>query len=168
MSTSYSTSYSTSLTTSVTSSVTTTSGGGGGCVLYNSTILTYNGPKKVSELKVGDLLVTFDPASNKTKIVRVTYISKSKVGMIMLINNKIGVTLNDQPLFVKNSTYTGWVMHPSALRVGWYLYEPIEKKWVKIENISYRYGEFEVYDIVTNGPNTFIVENVLADANLIK
>jgi hypothetical protein len=82
---------------------------------------------------------------------------------------KIGVTPFDQPLFIKNSTYTGWIFHPSALKVGWYLYSPLENnKWIRINNISYRYGEFEVYDIVTNGPNTFIVENVLADAYLIK
>jgi len=150
------------VTVSTTSSSTTVVSG---CVLYNDTIRTYNGTKKASELRIGELLLTFNPNSNTTEIARVTYISKSKVGAIMLINNEIGVTLLDQPLFIKNSTYTGWVMHPSALKVGWYLYAPVEKKWIKIENISYRYGEFEVYDIVTSGPNTFLVENVLADAS---
>ena len=97
------------------------------------------------------------------EVSRVTSISYSYTDVIEYINGKLGVTLTDQPLYIRNSTYTGWIKNPDEIKIGWYMYNPVNNTWIMVQNISYKVGVFKVYDIVTSKSNTFIVDNSLTD-----
>ncbi len=127
----------------------------------------YNGQSvPVSSLSVGDYVLGYDVLTGKTQAVRVSLITETSTSEIELINGKIGVTPYDQPMYVSNSTYTGWISNPSSIRVGWYLFEPATDSWVAVHNISYSTGSFMVYNVYTNATNTYVVGGVLVDTKV--
>ncbi len=97
---------------------------------------------------------------------RITYITESYSQFLEMINGKIGVTPSDQPMYVRNGTYTGWVKNPSVIKPGWSIYDPYNMSWVSVRNVTYLTGAYPVYNIYTNGTNDYIVNGALTDLKI--
>ncbi|MEM4839516.1 MAG: hypothetical protein QXX90_02305 [Candidatus Micrarchaeaceae archaeon] len=142
-------------------------GHGGGCILGNDTITLYNGLYiNASSLKVGEYIKSFNTINGTENIQRVTAITESNTSVIEFINGKFGLTPTDQPIYVRNATYTGWVKNPDSVKVGWYIYSPTDNSWVKVTSVTYKYGNYKVYDIFSGGENDFIADGYLADMKI--
>ena len=142
-------------------------GDGGGCILGNDTITLYNGLYiNASSLKVGEYIKSFNTINGTENIQRVTAITESNTSVIEFINGKFGLTPTDQPIYVRNATYTGWVKNPDSVKVGWYIYSPTDNSWVKVTSVTYKYGNYKVYDIFSGGENDFIADGYLADMKI--
>ncbi len=133
-------------------------------MLGNDTVTLYDGSSvPVSALSAGQYVLGYSIATNSTQALRVSLVTESHASAIEYINGNIGVTPLDQPMYVRNDTYTGWIDNPSTIRTGWYLFQPATKSWVEVYSITYGTGDFAVYNVYTNSTNTYVVNGVLVD-----
>ncbi len=72
-------------------------------------------------------------------------------------------TLTDQPLFVRNGTWVGWVRDPRNLTLGEQLFNPLTQSWINVTSLQVLQGSFKVYDLQTTAPNNFLANGVLVD-----
>jgi hypothetical protein len=153
-----------SSTKSITISSSGGGGGGGGCVSKNTLIYLPDGTfVKAKELKIGEMIQSFDLDSNILISVVVVRIDVSVVSTLLVINDKLlELTPEHQPIYMKNSTFVGFENNPHNLKIGDFLFNPIEDKWIQINSLEYKYGNFKVYDIHTTN-NAFIGNGILLD-----
>lgn len=136
----------------------------GGCVLGSDLVQLYNGAAiPVSSLKQGEYIMGYNTTSGKEVPERVSYITVTNSSTIEMINGNVGVTPTDQPVYISNGTYTGWINNPDAIKVGWSMYSPSTGTWTKVNSIEYLPGSYKVYNIYSTGSNNFIINGVLAD-----
>lgn len=139
-------------------------GGGGGCILKNTPVLTPSGYVPVQKLKVGDTVSSYDLSGGQLVNSTVISLSSTKVTNILDINNgALRLTPYDQPIYMKNSTYTGWLRNPGELVAGDYLINPVSGNWTFVTQILQSSGSFTVYDVVTSGPNNYVANGFLLD-----
>lgn len=141
------------------------SGGGGGCIAKGTSVLLANGTyEKVQSLKIGDLLEGYNYNTQNLTTLELTNLTVTKVNKLIDINNGfLKITPDDQPIYIKNSTYQGWVINPIDLKVGDKMFDPLTNNWVPIYSITTIQGNFKVYDVVTSSFNNFIANGVLLD-----
>ncbi len=140
------------------------SGGGGGCVQKDTPILTPSGNVPVQKLKAGDSVLEYDISAGQLVTASVVSTTLTKVtNMISMNDGALVVTPYDQPLYMQNSTFTGWLRNPGELAVGDYIFNAQTGSWTlvtKLEGIS---GSFQVYDVVTTGLNNYVANGFLLD-----
>ncbi len=144
-------------------------GGGGGCVSKNTKVLLSDGihVKNVQSLHIGDNVLGYNISSGQTLSVTVTNITVARVSTLLEINDGLlSVTLTKQPIYMRNTTFTGWLYDPEDLRIGYEIFNPISGEWMIITNLGLTFGNFKVYDVTTNPLNTFIGNGFLLDAPL--
>lgn len=141
------------------------SGGGGGCVAEGTQITMYDGTTmSVEDVKKGMQVLGYNLSSGLPVAETVIYTHTSRAKTIEVINDgQLLTTLYDQPIFAKNETFTGWILNPVELQVGWQLFNPLTWSWFNITNISFMEGNFKVYDIRMDGPDNYIANGVLCD-----
>ena len=138
-------------------------GGGGGCIIAGTKItLASGGTKSVNTLHVGDTVRGYDATTGTWVQETVTSNSFSFVGALLSINDGLlVVTLWDQPLYVRNGTWTGWVQDPQNLTLGEQLFLPSTGAWVTITSLQVLVGNFKVYDLRVTSPDNFVANGVL-------
>lgn len=144
--------------------LTASSGGGGGCVVAGTeiTATTTGGQKRVEQLSQGDSVLGFDITSASWVKESVTSNSPTNVIAALSINNGLlTTTLVDQPLYVRNGTWTGWVHNPLDLSVGEQVYNPLTGSWTTITSLQLVTGSFTVYDLRVTAPNDFVANGLL-------
>ena len=136
-----------------------------GCVLAGTLISTPNGPqKRVEQFSEGDAVLGYNVTTGSWVKESVTSNTATTVGEILSINNGLlETTLTDQPLFVRNGTWVGWVLDPQNLTVGEQLFSALTQSWVNITSLQVLQGTFKVYDLQTTAPNNFVANGVLVD-----
>ena len=146
--------------TSNTASVTVT-GGGSGCVLQNTRILLANGKAMpVQALKPGDEIIGYDVQTGTFVTETITSNNCTTVFEILSINNGLlYLTPTDQPIYTDH----GWIKDPQDLRTGWKIYDPAKNAWITISSLGTSKGHFQVYDLRTTKPDTFIGNGILLD-----
>jgi len=143
--------------------LTKSSGGGGGCVLAGTLIAVPNGQKRVEHLSEGDIILGYNVTTNAWVHETVTSDTSTSVSQVLSINSgQLVVTLTEQPLYVGNGTWTGWVHDPQNLTVGEQLYNPSTGSWVSITSLQVLQGTYTVYDLRVTSPNDFVANGVLA------
>lgn len=142
-------------------------GGGGGCVAKGTKILLADGKhtKKVQNLKIGDRVLGYDINSGETVPVEVTNVTKSIVPALLSINEGLlKTTVVNQPIYMRNETYTGWIIDPIDLKVCEEIFYVPTQKWIKIGCLETEVGKsFEVYDVKTDPLNVFVGNGILLD-----
>ncbi len=83
--------------------------------------------------------------------------------VISINDGALVLTKTDQPIYVKNSTFVGWVRDPQDLKVGEFIFNAVQGNWVPITSIQSLQERIRVYDVVTVGPNNFIANGYLLD-----
>ena len=136
-----------------------------GCVAKNTPILLANGQNRnVQALKIGDQLMGYDYQTGQLIPVTLTNLTMSRVHTLININDGLlKLTPDDQPIYISNSTYTGWVINPKDLQVGDLMLDPVHNVWIPITSLTWEHGNFKVYDVRTSIVDNFIGGGVLLD-----
>jgi len=139
-------------------------GGGGGCVAYGTPILTPQGYVPVQKLERGAPVVEFNFTTQTLTGGVLQWANKTRVTSLVDIDNgRLFLTPTDQPIFIRNSTFMGWLRDPKNLTEGDYTWNPINDSWVLVTNVSIVQQQTFVYDVVTSGLNNFVANGFLLD-----
>lgn len=134
-----------------------------GCVLAGTDITTPNGQKRVEQLSQGDAILGYNVTSGTWVKETVTSNTATKVSAVLSIDSGLlETTLTDQPLYVRNGTWTGWVHDPQNLSVGEQILDPLTGGWVTITSLRNLQGTFTVYDLRVTTLNDFVANGLLA------
>jgi len=141
-----------------------TSGDGGGCVAWGSPILTPYGYVPVQKLKPGDRVEEYGIQNGTMFVGTILYNNKTESSSVVSVNNGILLlTPTDQPVFIRNFTYIGWLRDPQNLSVGDQLFDPVNDTWINVTSVNIIYEHIKVFDVVTSGANDFIDNGILLD-----
>ncbi len=142
-------------------------GGGGGCVALNTPILTPSGYVPVEVLKSGDVLLGWN--AQTSTLVNETLVSdnRTSVSEVLSINDGLlEVTLTDQPIYIMNGTFIGWLHDPQNLTPGDFIFNPIKNTWMQVNSIQLVNHPTWVFDVVTTTPNDFVANGILLDIKI--
>ncbi len=164
---------STSTVTVTTSTSTTTStssaggGGGGGCVAYGTPILTPSGYVPVQNLHPGDAVMEYNFTSQSLFVGTLISANTTAVSQLIEVNNgTLYLTPTDQPIYIQNSTFTGWLHNPEQLTTADSIFDPVHNLWVHVFGVQLVQVNTFVYDVVTSGANNFVGNGVLLDVKV--
>lgn len=143
---------------------------GPGCVLEGTPIMLADGSMApVEALKRNTPIMGYDLQTSSLVSEKVTYNKRTVVDKIEIINGGLlKVTPTNQPIYAKHGSFTGWVIDPKDLKVGWELLNPVTGEWVSITSIEFQEGSFLVYDLGATAPNNFIANGLLLDRKPIR
>lgn len=138
--------------------------GGGGCVAYGTPILTPTGYVPVQRLTPGETIDEFNTQTFKLTTGTVVSDDESKVVQILSVNNGLlWLTLTDQPIFIENNTFEGWLHDPQNLSTEDSILDASTGLWVKVVNANVVDVKVKVYDVVTNKLLDFVANGMLLD-----
>lgn len=129
-----------------------TSSGGGGCVAWGSPILTPDGYVPVQKLKHGNRVDEYGIQNGTMFIGTILYNNRTETSSVISVNDgTLLLTPTDQPVFIRNSTYIGWLRDPQNLSVGDQLFDPVNDTWINVTSVNIIYEHIKVFDVVTLG-----------------
>lgn len=138
--------------------------GGGGCVAYGTPILTPSGYVPVQNLHQGDSVMEYDLVNQSLVDGAFLYGNSTWVKSLIDINNGLlYLTPTDQPVFIQNNSFIGWLHDPQNLTAGDNLYEPATQSWIHVNSVVQIHHHGFVYDVVTTAFNDFVANGVLLD-----
>lgn len=130
-------------------------GGGGGCFTPDTLITTYFGYKEISDIKVGDNVLSYDTENGKIVYNPVTKIFAHNVTEILIINSMINTT-GEHRFYTKR----GWVAS-EELKIGDEILRE-DGTWISIVSKTKRHGEFVVYNLDVASTHNFFANGLLA------
>ena len=137
---------------------------GGGCVAEGTPILTPAGYVPVQNLRSGEAVLEYDFANQTLVDGSFLYGNTTPVNSVVDINHGLlYLTPTDQPVYIQNNTYMGWLPDPQNLTTADNLYDPVTLSWVHVTSVSIVREHTTVYDVVTSGFNNFVASGVLLD-----
>ena len=137
---------------------------GGGCVAWGSLILTPNGYVSVQDLKPGAKVKEYNLQNGSVFTGTLLFNNKTEVSQEVSVNGGVLLlTLTDQPIYIRNSTFIGWLKNPENLTVGDQLFNSVNNTWINVSTVSIVEKQIKVFDVVTNGVNDFIDNGFLLD-----
>jgi len=133
------------------------------CVAEGTPVTMADGSSKpIEEIKKGDQVLGYDPATGSYMAENVLDTIKHQVEVIVNINNgMLKLTPLDQPIYYRNSTYEGWMRDPANIQVGWEIYNATSNGWVPVTSVTFEEGKTRVYDLVLDGYTTYIANGIL-------
>jgi hypothetical protein len=146
------------------------SGGGGGggclpkyclCVAIDTPIWTPSGWVPVQNLTPGMAVIGYDPAAGFYATEDVQYNPMSVSTIHVEINGGLLLTAMDQPLWMKNSSFEGWLANPLNLTIGDYIFNVTSGVWVPVTSMALSYSPLQVYDLHVGGLHDFIADGFL-------
>lgn len=138
--------------------------GGGGCVAFGTPILTSNGYVPVQQLRAGTAVVEFNLSSGQLTTGSLVSANVTPVTKIADINSGVlYLTPTDQPIFIRNSTFEGWLHDPQNLTASDQLFDPITGAWISVTSVEIIGAKVNVYDVVTSHLNDFVANGYLLD-----
>jgi hypothetical protein len=141
-------------------------GGGGGCINSGTAIPTPSGYVQVQDLRAGDSIYGYNTETSSlvSETVRNTT-SNTSYAMVDVNNGELITTVYNQPLYVVNSTFTGWLRDPQNLTVGDLLWNALNGTWVPIGSLTYLSGQYTVYDVAATGaPDNYVAHSLLIES----
>jgi hypothetical protein len=128
--------------------------GGGTCFLPDTMITTQNGDKMIKDIKVGDVVTSYNEVSNRIESNKVTELYTRETDSYLLINGKLKVTSN-HPMFVNGK----W-MEIGRAKVGDKLKTLNgEEKIFSIKEVK---GSVEVFNLEVEKSHTYYAQGYLA------
>lgn len=142
--------------------------GGGGCVAYGTPILALGRSgwvyTPVQNLKAGATVAEYNLSLGRLVTGTLVSANTTSVGSLVSINEgQLELTPTDQPIFISNATYTGWLHDPQNLTTADFMFDPVTESWVRVTSLKVMSGDFTVYDVVTGGANNFVANGALLD-----
>jgi hypothetical protein len=139
-------------------------GGGGGCVAYGTPILTPIGYLPVQSLRPGDPVEEFNFSSQS--LTNGSFVSANTTQVSELINVDRGLlylTPTDQPVFIRNSSFEGWLRDPQNLSTADQIFDPVTFSWIPVISVQLIQKNSVVFDVDTSGANNFVANGALLD-----
>jgi len=133
-------------------------------VTYGTPILTPTGYRPVQQLKSGDLVEEYNFSTNQLMIG--TFLSGNVTtsnSVIEVNDGLLRLTATDQPIFITNATFTGWLRDPQNLTTSDSLFDSVSGEWIQVTSVEFEWYHVRVYDVSTNGANNFVANGVLLD-----
>jgi len=140
------------------------SGCGGGCVAWGTPILTPTGYVPVQKLRFGNLVEEFDFTTQSLMVG--TFLSGNTSNVSMLVDVDHGLlylTPTEQPIYIQNSTFQGWLRDPQNLTTADNIFDPVTITWIPVTSVKIVNHEADVFDVVTNEVNDFVANGALLD-----
>jgi len=138
--------------------------GGGGCVASGTPILTPEGYRPVQDLTAGEEIEEYDFLTQS--LTRGAFVSGNSTGVSELVDINHGrllLTPTEQPIYIENETFVGWLHDPQNLTVGDKIFDPVNGGWIPVTSVVLVDQKATVYDVVTSGFNNFVANGVLLD-----
>ncbi|HKN07619.1 MAG TPA: hypothetical protein VJ021_08530 [Thermoplasmata archaeon] len=138
--------------------------GHGGCVALGTPILTPRGYVQVQNLKAGGKIEEYILSSQS--MTTGTFISgnTTQVNQTVDINNGwLSLTPTDQPIYIKNATFVGWLHDPQNLTTADSILDPVTQTWIHVVSVKLVDHQTTVYDVITSGRNNFVANGALLD-----
>ncbi|HTT14443.1 MAG TPA: hypothetical protein VMG81_01505 [Thermoplasmata archaeon] len=140
------------------------SGRGGGCIAQATPILTPNGYVPVQSLRPGEPVQEYNFSSDRLVTGSLVSANSTSVGALIVINHGLlELTPTDQPVFMRNATYVGWIRDPQNLTTADSIYDPVSQSWIQIVNVALVKRSATVYDVITTAENDFVANGALLD-----
>jgi hypothetical protein len=140
------------------------SGGGGGCVAYDTPILTAYGYVPVQALTPGEVIEEYNFTSEGLTRGELLSANASVSNELVDVNHGLmSLTATDQPIFIRNGTFEGWLHDPRNITTSDYLFDPVTLTWIHVNSVQISGRSTTVYDVVTSGENDFVANGVLLD-----
>lgn len=137
----------------------------GGCVATGTLIRTPSGSVPVQNLVLGAQVLSYDLASQSLVVSQVVSNSASTQSAVLQLAHSYGslqVTPRDQPVYMKNDTFNGWLSDPQELLHGDLIYNPMTNLWSIVLDSSFVMGTSTVYSLVPSlGGGTFMAGDML-------
>jgi hypothetical protein len=138
--------------------------GGGGCVAGGTPILTPYGYLPVESLHPGAPVEEYNFTSGQMYTGRLISENATNASRLTVVNHGLlDLTPTDQPVFIRNATYEGWLHDPQNLTNSDYLFDPVTSSWIPITSVVTLRFSSPVYDVVTSDTNNFVANGVLLD-----
>jgi hypothetical protein len=139
-------------------------GGGGGCVASGTPILTPRGYVAVQNLTRGQAIDEFNLTSGEMVTGEIVSANTTSVrGLTDVNSGLLYLTPTDQPIFIRNATFEGWLRDPQNLTTTDQLLDPVTWHWINVTEVMLVHRTATVYDVVTSGLNDFVANGVLLD-----
>jgi hypothetical protein len=141
--------------------------GGGGCIAYGTPILTPTGFVPIQKMNAGNAVMEYNFSSDR--LTQGTLLSGNTTSVSRLIDINDGwlyVTPTDQPIYVRNSTFTGWLRDPQNLTTADSIFDPVTHAWIHVTSVKLVGHQTTVYDVVTSGSNNFVANGALFDSKI--
>lgn len=139
-------------------------GGGGGCVVYGTPILTPRGYVPIQKLASGSTLYEFNLSEGRLITGTLESASVSTASEYLDVNNGLlESTLTDQPIYIRNATFEGWLHNPLNLTYADQLFDAVTDSWVNVTSLVIVATSAQTYDVVTSGANNFVADSILLD-----
>jgi hypothetical protein len=136
----------------------------GGCVAWGTPILTPTGYVAVQNLRQGQQVEEFNLSTGA--LAPGVYLSGNPTNVTQLIDinqGRLFLTPTDQPIFIQNATFTGWLRDPQNLTTADRIYDPVSQIWIPVTGVLRIHQSSIVFDVVTSGFNNFIANGTLLD-----
>jgi hypothetical protein len=132
---------------------------GGGCLASGTLVLTSAGEVSVNTLSVGGTVKGYNLTSHSMPTENITGITTTTGDnyLVDINNGQLQVTALDQPIYILNASFTGWLTDPQNLTPGEFVKDPTNGNWIPITNLTTTSGSVTVYDLQVSGLGTFIV-----------
>ena len=85
--------------------------------------------------------------------------TQSTDDVILVINNGLlQITVDSQPIYYRNSTFEGYMIHPQQMQYGGLLFNPVTNSWTILLKMDFVPGQVTVFDLAPSlvGGGTFI------------
>ncbi len=139
-------------------------GGGGGCVAWGTPILTPQGYTPVQRLQPGDQIEEYDFQTGALMVGAFVSGNTTRVTQLIDVNNGwLYVTPTEQPIYIRNATFEGWLHDPQNLTTADSIFDPVSDSWIAVSSIQLVEDHTKVFDVVTTGVNNFIAAGALLD-----
>jgi len=140
------------------------SGCGGGCVAWGTPILTPTAYVPIQKLPPGASVEEYNFLSQQLESGTLVSANSTNVSELTEINRGLlFVTPTDQPVFIRNATFEGWLHDPQNLTVADSLFDPVTQGWIQITNVQFVHHHTTVFDVSTSGDNNFVANGALLD-----
>lgn len=81
-------------------------------------------------------------------------------------NGWLALTPTDQPIFIKNSTFSGWLHDPQNLTTADSIFDPVTQTWIHVTSVKLVDLQATVYDVVTTYANNFVANGALLNRKI--
>jgi hypothetical protein len=142
-------------------------GGDGGCVLAGTLVLTPSGYVEVQNLTAGTVIEEYSFAQQA--LVNGTFLSGATTNVTQLVDINDGfqfLTLTDQPMYIENASFIGWLHDPQNLTTSDRIFDPVTFTWSAVTSVTVVNQTGTVYDVVTSGANNFVASGALLDVKV--
>ena len=83
--------------------------------------------------------------------------------MIDVNHGLLYLTPTDQPIYIANNTFLGWLHDPRNLTTADQIYDPVAQGWIPVTSVVLVHHRATVFDVVTSGVNDFVANGTLLD-----